>query len=119
MKKKPAARRKKSLRALERASRNRALEPYELKLFITGSTPKSLEAIAQIKALCESELRGRYTLEVIDVHQSPHLAEAEQIVALPTLLRKLPPPLRKILGGFSEKDRVLAALGLAPAIPKP
>ena len=107
------------LRALERAAAARKSEQYDLKLFVTGSTPRSLEAIARIKELCESQLKGRYTLEVIDVHQEPHLAEMEQIIALPTLLKKLPPPLRKVLGGFSEKERLLAILGIAPAKNKP
>jgi circadian clock protein KaiB len=88
-------------------------EPYELKLFITGSTPRSLDAIAQIRRVCDVHLKGRYTLDVIDVHQQPQLAEAEQIIALPTLLRKLPPPLRKFLGGFSQEERLLAILGIS------
>lgn len=88
-------------------------EPYELKLFVTGSTPKSLDAIARIRKVCETHLKGRYTLDVIDVHQQPDLAVAEQIIALPTLLRKLPPPLRKILGSFTEEDHLLAILGIS------
>ena len=93
--------------------RPRSGQPYELKLFITGSTPRSLEAIAKIRQVCEAHLKGRYTLDVIDVHQQPQLAVAEQIIALPTLLRKLPPPLRKFLGGFSHEERLLAILGIA------
>lgn len=111
MKRKPS-RPKNSLRALEKAAKANQ-GPYELKLFITGSTPKSLDAIARIKEVCEEELQGRYSLDVIDVHQEPHLAEVEQIIALPTLLKKLPLPLRKMLGDFSEKERLLAVLGLS------
>jgi circadian clock protein KaiB len=107
-------RHKNDLGKLEKATALQAEGPYELKLFVTGSTPRSLEAVARIKDVCESELKGRYTLDVIDVHQEPHLAEEEQIIALPTLLKKLPLPLRKILGTFSERDRLLAVLGLAP-----
>jgi circadian clock protein KaiB len=114
-KKKSPRKRSAGLRSLEDAAAAGESEQYDLKLFVTGSTPRSLDAIAQIKELCESRLKGRYTLQVIDVHQEPHLAEAEQIIALPTLLKKLPPPLRKILGGFSEKERLLAILGLSPA----
>jgi circadian clock protein KaiB len=112
-------RRSSSLKALEKAAAKNAGDAFELKLFITGSTPKSLEAVAQLKEVCEAHLKGRYTLEVIDVHQQPQLAEAEQIIALPTLLKKLPPPLRKVLGTFSEKERLLAVLGLSPAKKRP
>jgi len=87
-------------------------EHYILKLFVTGSTPRSLQAITQVKAICEEELAGRYTLQVIDVHQEPHLAEKDQIVALPTLLKTLPAPLRKVLGSFSEREKILAVLGV-------
>jgi len=98
--------------ALEKAFRKSGKEHYLLKLYVTGSTPKSLSAIAEVKAICEEELRGRYTLKVIDVHQEPHLAEQDQIIALPTLLKILPTPLRKILGDFSQRERVLAVLGV-------
>jgi circadian clock protein KaiB len=113
MKKAPSGR-KNALRSLEKAVEAGKSTPYELKLFVTGSTPRSLEAIARIKAICEAELKGRYTLAVVDVHQQPGLAEADQIIALPTLLKTLPLPLRKIIGSFSEKERLLAILGLAP-----
>lgn len=107
-------RRSTSLKALEKAAAKHVEDPFELKLFITGSTSRSLEAVARIKELCETNLKGRYTLEVIDVHQQPQLAEDEQIVALPTLLKTLPPPMRKVLGTFNEKERLLAVLGLTP-----
>lgn len=112
--KKKARPRRAELRALERTATRNGSQRYELKLFITGSTPRSIEAIARIKEFCETELKDRYSLDVIDVHQEPELAEAEQIIALPTLLKKLPAPLRKILGNFSEKERLLAVLGLTP-----
>ena len=93
-------------------------KPYELRLFVTGSTPRSLDAIARIRKVCETHLKGRYTLEVVDVHQQPHLAERDQIIALPTLMRKLPLPLRKILGTFAEEERLLGILGIS-AVKKP
>lgn len=102
------------LEALEEAFRKKSREHLVLKLFVTGSTPKSREAIARVKAICETELAGQYSLQVIDVHQEPQLAERDQIVALPTLLKVLPAPLRKILGSFSEREKVLAVLGVPP-----
>ena len=99
---------------LESILRKGRREHYVLKLFVTGSTPRSLQAITQVKSLCEEELAGRYTLEVIDVHQEPHLAEKDQIVALPTLLKTLPAPLRKVLGNFAEREKILAVLGVPP-----
>lgn len=110
--KKARAKNPHSLRLLEKALKDSRQEHYQLRLFVTGSTPKSLEAIAHVKAMCEAELAGRYTLQVIDVHQEPHLAEQDQIIALPTLLKALPHPLRKMLGSFSQKEKVLAVLGV-------
>jgi len=102
------------VRKLESLLRKNTREHYVLKLFVTGSTPRSLDAIARVKSICEEEIAGRYTLQVIDVHQEPELAEQDQIIALPTLLKTLPSPLRKILGSFSEREKVLAVLGLPP-----
>jgi len=99
---------------LESILRKGRRDHYILKLFVTGSTPRSLQAIAHVKAMCEEDLAGRYTLQVIDVHQEPHLAEKDQIVALPTLLKTLPAPLRKVLGSFSEREKILAVLGVSP-----
>lgn len=107
------------IRTLERVMRKNEREHYVLKLFVTGSTTKSLQAIGEVKNLCEENLGGRYTLDVIDAHQEPHLVEKDQIVALPTLLKTLPLPLRRILGSFSEKERVLAVLGVTPRGAKP
>ena len=90
-------------------------EKYLLKLFVTGMTPRSTEAIARIKAICEESLAGRYELEVIDIYQHPHLAQADQIIATPTLLKKLPQPLRRLVGDLSNKERVLVGLGLRQA----
>lgn len=87
-------------------------ERYVLRLYVTGMTPRSTEAFATIKALCEERLRGRYELEVIDIYQHPQLAIDEQIIAVPTLVKKLPAPLRRLVGDLSNEDRVLLGLDL-------
>jgi circadian clock protein KaiB len=87
---------------------------YVLRLYVTGSTAKSGKAIQNIRAFCEEHLRGRYELEVIDIHQQPVLARGEQIIAAPTLIKKLPAPLRKIVGDLSDSERVLMGLDLRP-----
>ena len=89
-----------------------AEERYVLRLYVTGMTPRSTEAFATIKALCEDRLLGRYELEVIDIYQHPQLAIDEQIIAVPTLVKKLPAPLRRLVGDLSNKDRVLLGLDL-------
>ncbi len=87
-------------------------DKYILRLYVTGTTPKSMRAISNVKGICEEHLHGRYILEVIDLYQQPQLAKGEQIVAVPTLIRKLPPPLRQIIGDMSETERVLTGLDL-------
>jgi circadian clock protein KaiB len=89
---------------------NRGEDPYILRLYITGMTPRSTEAYARIKAICEKHLSGRYDLEVIDIYQHPALAKDEQIIAAPTLIKKLPAPLRRLVGNLSQEDRVLIGL---------
>ena len=90
-----------------------AEEPhYVLRLYVTGMTPRSTEAFATIKALCEERLHGRYELEVIDIYQHPQLAIDEQIIAVPTLVKKLPAPLRRLVGDLSNEERVLLGLDL-------
>ncbi|HEY3421146.1 MAG TPA: circadian clock KaiB family protein [Methanomassiliicoccales archaeon] len=86
---------------------------YVLRLYITGSTPRSREAIKNIKKICEEELKGRYDLEVIDVYQQPELAKEGQILAAPTLIRKLPLPLRKLVGDMSDREKVIIGLEIA------
>jgi circadian clock protein KaiB len=88
---------------------------YVLRLYVTGMTPRSTRAIARIKAICEEYLEGRYDLEVIDIYQQPMLAKGEQIIAAPTLIKKLPTPLRRIVGDLSNKDRVLLGLDIRQA----
>jgi circadian clock protein KaiB len=87
-------------------------ETYLLRLYVTGVTPNSVRAIANLKRICEEHLQGRYQLEVIDVYQQPELAADGQIIAAPTLVKKLPLPLRRIIGDMSSSERVLQGLGL-------
>lgn len=92
-------------------------ETWELRLYVAGQTPKSLTAFANLKALCESHLKGQYSIEVVDLLQHPQLAANDQILALPTLVRKLPPPIRKIIGDLSDTEKVLVGLDLKPRSP--
>ncbi|WP_283743868.1 circadian clock KaiB family protein [Sideroxydans sp. CL21] len=85
---------------------------YVLRLYVAGKSPKSVNAIANIKKICEQNLQGRYELEVIDLYQQPQLAQGEQIIALPTLIRELPLPLRRIIGDMSNTERVLVGLDI-------
>ena len=94
---------------------NRQPVHYVLRLFVTGTTPKSARAISNIKAVCEEKLDGPYDLEVIDIYQQPQLAKSEQIIAAPTLIKLLPLPLRKLIGNLSDMERVLVGLGVQPA----
>jgi circadian clock protein KaiB len=87
-------------------------QEYVLKLFITGASPNSLRAISNIKAICEEHLRGRYTLEIIDVYQQAELAKDEQLIALPLLIKKMPHPERRFIGDLSQTEKVLKGLGL-------
>ena len=87
-------------------------EYFILKLYVAGQTAKALAAFDNLKTICEAELKGRYEIEVIDLLENPKLAREDQIVALPTLVRKLPPPLRKVIGDLSDTERVLVGLKL-------
>ncbi|CAG1007173.1 Circadian clock protein KaiB [Methanosarcinales archaeon] len=89
-------------------------EKYVLRLYITGITPKSTKAILNVRKICEESLKGRYELEVIDIYQQPILAKDQQIIAAPTLIKKLPLPLRRIIGDMSDKERILVGLDLRP-----
>jgi len=101
-------------RSLEKALRSTDKEKYVLKLYVTGLTPASTRAITNIKQICEEHLQGRYELEVIDIYQQPVLAKGEQIIAAPTLIKKLPLPLRKFIGDMSDSERILLGLDLRP-----
>jgi circadian clock protein KaiB len=87
---------------------------WELRLYVAGQTAKSLKAFANLKRICEEHLAGEYRIEVIDLLKNPQLAKGDQILALPTLVRKLPEPVRKIIGDLSNTERVLVGLDLQP-----
>ena len=89
-------------------------ETWELRLYVAGQTPKSVMALANLRQYCEEHLQGRYQLEVIDLLQNPQLAEGDQILAIPTLVRKVPVPMRKIIGDLSNVERVLVGLDIRP-----
>jgi len=92
---------------------------YRLRLYVSGATPRSAKAIANIKALGERRLGGHYELEVIDAYQQAELARDEQIVVLPTLIKSLPGPLRRLVGDLSDEEQVLLGLGIGPEEPTP
>lgn len=89
-------------------------ESWELRLYVAGKTPRSVAALANLKRICEEHLAGKYSIEVIDLLERPQLARGEQIVAIPTLERRLPEPVRKIIGDLSNTERVLIGLDLRP-----
>ena len=99
--------------------RKNAREPkaWELRLYVAGQTPKSIAAFANLKKLCEEHLKGIYSIELIDLLENPRLARGDQILALPTLVRKLPTPIKKIIGDLSNKEKVLVGLDLRPSVP--
>ncbi len=100
-------------------TRGKAQKPeaqrWQLRLYVAGQTPKSITALANLKKLCETHLTGRYQIEVIDLLKNPKLAAGDQILAIPTLVRKLPPPVKKIIGDLSNELRVLVGLDVRPA----
>ncbi len=99
-------------RALAAAAAAAQRQRHVLRLYVAGLTPRSQEAIRTVTALCDERLAGRYELEVIDIYQQPVLARGEQIIAVPTLIRKLPLPLRRLIGSMADQDRVLIGLDL-------
>jgi len=101
----------------KRATNKAAIAKWELKLYVAGQTPKSLQAFANLKRICEEHLSGEYHIEIVDLLQNPQLAKGDQIFALPTLVRKLPEPVRKIIGDLSNTERVLVGLDLQPRQP--
>ncbi len=94
------------------AAARKAEKEWELKLYVAGQTPKSLAAFANLKEICETHLRGKYRIQVIDLLENPRLAAGDQILAIPTLVRKLPEPIKKIIGDLSNTERVLVGLDL-------
>jgi circadian clock protein KaiB len=99
---------------MERALEARGDEHFVLRLYVAGMTPRSTLAITNIKKICEENLKGRYTLEVIDLYKRPALAVGEQILAAPTLLKKLPLPLRRFIGDMSDTKKIIVGLDLRP-----
>ena len=106
--------RKKTPAQRGRQNRRKA-QVWKLRLYVAGQTPKSMRAFANLKALCEEHLKGSYRVEVIDLLEHPQLARGDQIIAIPTLVRKLPPPVRKVIGDLSSTDRVLVGLDVRQA----
>jgi len=93
-------------------------EAWDLKLYVAGQSPKSLTAFANLKKICEKHLKGKFRIEVVDLLKNPQLAKGDQILAVPTLVRKLPVPIRKIIGDLSNTERVLVGLDLRPGSSK-
>ncbi len=87
---------------------------WQLRLYVAGMTPKCLAAFENLQRICETHLKGQYSIEIIDLLENPQLAQGDQILAIPTLVRKLPPPLKKIIGDLSNEERVLVGLDLRP-----
>ncbi len=106
------SKRKPGTAALAKAARGRGGERYVLRLYVAGMTPRSQEAIRSVKEICESRLSGRYDLQVVDIYQQPTLAKGEQIIAAPTLVKKLPVPLRRLIGSMSQREKLLVGLDL-------
>ncbi len=97
---------------LESAVLEKDKQKYVLRLYVAGTTPRSQEAIQTVTSICKEHLEGRYELQVVDIYQQPTLARGEQIIAAPTLVKKLPEPLRKIIGSMADKEKVLVGLDL-------
>ncbi len=105
----------KTVKRLKSGSPRRSAKLWQLRLYVAGQTPKSLTAFSNLKKICEDHLKGRYRIEVLDLLEQPQLAKGDQILASPTLVRKLPQPVRKILGDLSNTERVLVGLDLRSA----
>jgi len=107
-----------SLEQLGRKKGSVKTENWELRLYVAGQSPRSVTAFSNLKRICEEHLPGRYTIEVVDLVKHPQLAAGDQIVAIPTLVRKLPQPLRKIVGDLRDTQRALVGLQLRPVVPE-
>jgi len=103
----------KSSRKGSHATRPRAAE-WDLRLYVAGNTPSSIAAFSNLSEICETHMGGRYRIEIVDLLRNPQLASGDQIVAIPTLVRRLPPPLKRIIGDLSNRERVLVGLDLRP-----
>jgi circadian clock protein KaiB len=102
-------------KALEKKAKEFGKQKYVLRLYVAGITPKSSEAIENITRICEENLKGRYDLQIIDIYQQPTLAKGEQIIAAPTLIEKLPLPLRKFIGNLADTKKIIVGLDLRTA----
>jgi circadian clock protein KaiB len=101
--------------AKKRQSKTSRGDFFILRLYIAGQTPNSIVAIANLKKICEEKLHGKYSIEVVDLLEKPQLAQGDQIIAIPTLVRRLPPPVKKIIGNLSKTESVIVGLDLQPA----
>lgn len=107
-----------SLQEIREQNQPAAGDVWDLRLYVAGQTPRSLAAFANLKKICEEHLAGRYNIEVVDLVKHPQLAAGDQILAIPTLVRKLPQPLRKIVGDLRDTERALVGLQLRPGTPE-
>jgi circadian clock protein KaiB len=103
-------------KAANRGKKKEGGESWDLRLYVAGQTPKSVQALANLKKIGEEHLKGRYKIEIVDLLKNPRLAQGDQILAVPTLVRKLPLPVRKIIGNLSDTERVLVGLNLRPCL---
>jgi len=115
LERRPSTEMKKSSANKRRPAKTRRSDFYILRLYIAGHTPNSIAAIDNLKKICEDKLRGKYRLEVVDLLVKPQLAKGDQIIAIPTLVRRLPPPVKKIIGNLSKTESVIVGLDLQPA----
>lgn len=104
------------LRSKKTANENANGQHWILRLYIAGQTPKSVAALSNLSAICEAKLKGQYKIEIVDLARRPELARENQIFAIPTLVRQVPEPIRKIIGDLSDKERVLVGLALEEAV---
>ena len=114
-KKKSPPKKKPTIRGLEVFKNANSGPQWKLRLYVAGNTPNSIAAFNNLKQICETHLKGQYDIELIDLLRNPQLAKGDQIVAIPTLVRKLPPPLKQIIGDLSNRERVLVGLDMRPA----
>ncbi len=106
-----------TMKKKQKPTRGNNPEFWELRLYVAGQTPRAITAFANLKKICEEHLKSKYRIEVIDLLKNPQLAKGDQILAVPTLVRKLPVPVRKIIGDLSNTERVLVGLDLRPSKP--
>jgi circadian clock protein KaiB len=113
--KRPASRPRRQPAAVAPSAPRRPAKLWQLRLYVAGQTPRSVTAFSNLKKICENHLKGRYDIEVIDLLEQPRLSQGDQILAIPTLVRKLPQPVKKIIGDLSDTERVLVGLDLRPS----